>query len=56
MNNYAELLDIQRAILAGLDYYKSVKLPKPQGAGTDTQKSTYAMLQAKKVQKEIYKS
>jgi len=53
MSAYEQQKDIQRAILAQLDYYQGVKLPSPQTTGTSHQISTYAFLQAAEVQKQI---
>ena len=53
MTPYEQVKDIQRAILAGLEFYQGVKLPSPQTAGTTTQKESYAFLKAKEVQEQI---
>lgn len=47
-----QILEIQKAILRGDKEYKGIKLPSPQGAGTYTQKSTYAYLKAQEIIKE----
>ena len=53
MNNYEQTKDIQRSILAGLEYYQGVKLPSPQRTGTSYQIETYAFQQAQKVQEQL---
>jgi len=53
MTHYEQQKDIQRSILAGLDYYQGVALPSPQTTGTTTQQQSYAWQQAGEVQKQI---
>jgi hypothetical protein len=53
MNKHEQQQHIQRAILAGLDYYQGVKLPSPQTTGTLTQQQSYAWQQAGEIQKSI---
>jgi hypothetical protein len=47
MNTIVEM--IAKAILRGKKTFKGIKLPSPQGAGTYTQKTSYAKYAAKRV-------
>ena len=53
MTPYHQQQHIQRAILAGLDFYQGVKLPSPQTSGTTTQRQSYAWQKAGEIQQQL---
>ena len=47
--------EITKAILKGDKYYKNVRLPSPQGAGTTIQKVSFAKMKATQIFKKHFK-